>query len=72
MPNDAATVGLAIQYVKEAIARFEPRVIVDTVDAGPDPDDLSKLVISITYRIRGEAAVHGYEAVVDLEGTGRP
>ena len=36
-PDDATTAGLAIHYVRQALVRWEPRVEVLDVDAGPIP-----------------------------------
>ncbi|HEY7072424.1 MAG TPA: GPW/gp25 family protein, partial [Acidimicrobiales bacterium] len=43
-PNDATTAGLAIHYVRQALARWEPRIDVLDVDAGPDPERPEELV----------------------------
>jgi phage baseplate assembly protein W len=51
-PNDATTAGLAAYYVQEALGRWEPRIDVQRVDVGPDPDDTSQLLIEISYTIR--------------------
>ena len=49
-PANAATVGLAEQYVREALGRWEPRIDVQDVEAAPDADDPTRLVVSIIYR----------------------
>jgi phage baseplate assembly protein W len=36
-PNDATTAGLAIHYVRQALMRFEPRIDIVSLDAGPVP-----------------------------------
>jgi len=69
MPNDPATAGLAIQYIREAIGRWEPRVVLEMVDAAPDPNDASRLVIWARYRARGEAAVREFQLDLDLGGS---
>lgn len=51
-PNDATTAGLAIHYVRQAIARWEKRVEIVKLDAGPDPQDGGMLVIALDYRVR--------------------
>lgn len=51
-PNDDTTAGLAIHYVRRAVERWEPRVEVLSVDAGRDPVDPERLVISLDYRVR--------------------
>ena len=49
-PVGAATMGLARQYVEEALGRWEPRIEVMEVDVRPDDSDTSKLLINIRYR----------------------
>lgn len=49
-PNDATTAGLAIRIVSDAIARHEPRAIVDRLDAYADAVDPTRLVIDLTFR----------------------
>jgi len=51
-PNNATTWGLACHYVEDALAWWEPRIEVLKVEAQPDPDDTSRLLISIQYRIK--------------------
>ncbi|MET7669532.1 GPW/gp25 family protein [Micromonospora luteifusca] len=65
-PNDDTTAGLAIHYVRQAIARWEPRVEVIDVDAGPDPDDAWQLVIRLDYRVRASLTPGQLVFSVDL------
>ncbi|MEU6024101.1 GPW/gp25 family protein [Micromonospora sp. NPDC047134] len=65
-PNDDTTAGLAIHYVRAAIARWEPRIDVLDVDAGPDPEDAWRLVIRLDYRIRASLAPGHLVFSVDL------
>ena len=51
-PNDATTAGLAIHYVRRALTRWEPRVEILHLDAGPHPDDAGRLDIALDYRVR--------------------
>lgn len=51
-PNDVTTAGLAIHYVRQALARWEPRVEVLDVDAGADPDHPEQLVVELRYRVK--------------------
>jgi uncharacterized protein len=51
-PNDDTTAGLAIHYVRQAITRWERRVDILDLDAGPDPDAPDRLVIVLRYRVR--------------------
>lgn len=70
-PNDATTAGLAIHYVRQAIRRFEPRVQIVRLDAGPDRSNPALLVISLEYRVRQTGAVDQLDASIRLEpGTG--
>jgi phage baseplate assembly protein W len=50
-PNDETTAALAIHYVGQAIARWEPRVDVLELDATPDPDQ-GVLAIRLVYQVR--------------------
>lgn len=52
-PNNATTWGLAVHYVEEALGWWEPRIEVSGVDCHPDPEDASRLLIDIKYRIKG-------------------
>lgn len=65
-PNDPTTAGLAIHYVRQAVQRWEPRVDIVDLDAGPDPDDAARLVIRLTYRVRASLTVASLEFPVDL------
>lgn len=67
-PNDATTAGLAIHYVRQAIRRFEPRVQIVLLNAGPDPGNPSNLLVSLEYRVRETGAVETLEAAVPLGG----
>ncbi len=51
-PNDDSTAGLAIDYVRQAIERFESRVEIMSLDAGPSPDVPELLEILLIYRVR--------------------
>lgn len=49
--NSPSTAGLAIFFVREALAKWEPRIELLNVDADPDDNDANRLLISIDYRI---------------------
>lgn len=51
-PNDDTTAGIAIYLVRTALQRWEPRVEIRDLDAGPDPEDPAVLVISLKYQVR--------------------
>lgn len=52
-PNDATTAGLAMHYARRAVAQWEPRVEVVSVDAYAASEE--ELVIRLSYQIRGRA-----------------
>jgi len=49
-PNNPSTCGLARRFVREALARWEPRINVDEVIARPDPAHPERMLIEISYR----------------------
>ena len=54
-PNDAATAGLAIHYVRTALNRWEPRIEIISLVAEPDAEISAahgRLVVRLEYRIR--------------------
>jgi phage baseplate assembly protein W len=50
-PNNTSTAGLAMFYVRESLQRYEPRIELLAVDANPDSEDPTRMLISIDYRI---------------------
>ena len=64
-PNDDTTAGLAIHFVRQAVERWEPRVEILSVDAGPDPEKAPRLQIVLDYRVR--ATLRGDRVVVGLD-----
>jgi phage baseplate assembly protein W len=51
-PHDAATEGLVIHYVEQALERWEPRIDVREVDVSADPGHDGALLIEIRYQIK--------------------
>ena len=51
-PNNAATWGLAVRYVEEALGWWEPRIQVTSVEPQSDPKDPSLLLIKVDYRVK--------------------
>ena len=51
-PNNATTFGRVEEAVKEALARWEPRIMVMEVNARADPQERNKLLIDIGYQIK--------------------
>lgn len=60
-PIDGTTIGLAIYYVEEALAMWEPRIRVLNVTAEPDREHAERLLITINYEIK---ATHDSRALV--------
>ncbi len=50
--NDDTTAGLAIHYVRRALERWEPRIVVLHLDATRSPEDPHRLDITLEYRVR--------------------
>jgi phage baseplate assembly protein W len=67
-PNDGATAGLAIHYVRQAIDRHEPRAEVLSIDAGADPSEPGQLNLTLTYRVRASGAQAELRFALDLHG----
>jgi len=51
-PHDAATEGLAVYYVQEALERWEPRIDVVVVNVATDPVKEGIMLLEIKYRVR--------------------
>ncbi len=49
---NGATMSLAEESVREALIEWEPRIDLEAVDAEPDPNEPSTLLIDIQYVIR--------------------
>lgn len=67
-PNDNTTAGLAIHYVRQAINRWEPRVIVLRLDAYRDENYPERLNILLEYRMRSTPQRDGLMFSVNLSG----
>ncbi|MBN1699163.1 MAG: GPW/gp25 family protein [Spirochaetales bacterium] len=51
-PNNAKTQNLICHYIEEALVKWEPRIILEKVEAFTDEHDESRININIEYRIR--------------------
>jgi len=69
-PNDATTAGLAIHYVRQALLRWEPRIDILRLDAGPSETDPGRLDIVLEYRVRSLNRVDRLVYPFDLSETG--
>jgi phage baseplate assembly protein W len=68
-PNDATTAGLAIHYVRQALLRFEPRIEIVRIDAGPAREAQgSVLRIVLDYRVRDTRRLERLALELDLQG----
>lgn len=67
-PNDDTTAGLAIHYVRRALSRWEPRVVVLRLDAGPSPDRPELLDILLEYRVRATQQIEQLGLSLSLTG----
>ena len=65
-PNDHTTAGLAIHYVRQAVEYWEPRVEILDLDAGADPGDPARLLVTMRYRVRSSLTVSVLGFPVDL------
>lgn len=67
-PNTPATRQLIQERITRAIARWEPRAVVETVEVAPDPDDPRAVHISIDFRLVATQALQRLGLSLQLEG----
>jgi phage baseplate assembly protein W len=75
-PNDRTTAGLAIHYVRQAILRWEPRIEILRLDAGPvdvgltgaPVDDGTHLYVRLDYQVRSTRRKGDVSMAIDLAG----
>jgi phage baseplate assembly protein W len=67
-PNDDTTAGLAMHFVRRALARWEPRIQVLHLDAGVDPVDTTRLDIVLEYRVRATRHTDQVSVSMNLAG----
>lgn len=51
-PNNATTHGLIAYHVRDALAQWEPRIELESVDVQPDRFNPSRVLIDISYRLK--------------------
>jgi phage baseplate assembly protein W len=71
-PNDETTAGIVIFEVRRAIERWEPRVEILELDAGPDPEDPGRLEIVLEYRVRFLPEAHRLRWSMPVSGEAAP
>lgn len=67
-PNDYTTAGLARHYVRRAIDRWEPRVGILKLDARPDPEVPTQLLIFLEYKVLASRRTDHLAFSLDLTG----
>jgi phage baseplate assembly protein W len=67
-PNDDTTAGLALHYVRQAVARWEPRAQVLGLQATRQPSEPSRLEITLGYRVRSTMQTGSITIPIDLTG----
>ncbi len=50
--TDATALGQMAQAVQEALARWEPRAVVEELTVGLDPQQPNRVLIELSYRIK--------------------
>jgi phage baseplate assembly protein W len=66
-PADDTTAGLAIHYVQQALAQWEPRVDVVALDAVTQPEPPA-IEIQLSYRLKTTSAVDTLSVLIPLGG----
>lgn len=70
-PNDAATAGLAIHYIRVALTRWEPRIDIISLAAEPDAEvnaESGRLAMRLEYRVRATSEIVAVQIDLDLQG----
>ncbi len=67
-PNDDTTAGLAMHYVRQAIERWEPRIVIERLDAGRDEAYPERLNVVLEYRLSSSNARDSLMFSVNLMG----
>ena len=60
-PNNSHTAAQAQSYVEEALGMWEPRIEVTQVDIRADPENWSRLLVDVQYRVK---ATHDERSLV--------
>jgi uncharacterized protein len=67
-PNDDTTAGLAMHYVRQAIERWEPRIVIERLDTGRDEAYPERLNILLEYRMSSSNTKDSLMFSVNLTG----
>ena len=66
-PNTLATRREMRDLVQSSLARWEPRILLDSVEAWEVPDDPGQVRVEIGYRLARTGAAGAMNVTVDLE-----
>jgi phage baseplate assembly protein W len=69
-PNTVATHTLMRQRIEAALARWEPRIRVESVEVGADPADAQAAVVTLTYRLVATQALERVALAVPVGAAG--
>ena len=67
-PNTAATRQLIRDRMTKALAQWEPRIAVESLEVEPDPDDPEAAIATITYKLIATQARERVSLNVTLRG----
>lgn len=69
-PNDAATAGLAMHYIRTALTRWEPRIDIIALVAESNAADREEgvLAVRLEYRVRANGEIASMQFDLDLQG----
>ena len=67
-PNTIATHTRLQDRIEKALARFEPRIRVQSVDVQPDPQDAQSAIATLSYRLVATGAAERVSLSVKLGG----
>jgi len=67
-PNNDTTAAIAAYHIRRALQRFEPRVDILRLEAGPDPETPNLLLITLEYQVRTTRSRDEVQLSLDLAG----
>ena len=67
-PNSTGTRHLIAERIRRAVADWEPRIAVRSVEVEPDPDDPESAVATIFYQLVATQAVANVSVTVAVKG----
>jgi uncharacterized protein len=67
-PNTVTTRSLLRDQITRALARWEPRITVDSVSVEPDPNDAEAAIATITYTLVATSARERVSLGISLGG----